>query len=79
MRAIDWPGLMRAGLCGLGLTPREFWALTPAELMIMLGDPKVNAPLSRARLAELARAWPDRVPEERKGCDDASDGRIGRN
>jgi uncharacterized phage protein (TIGR02216 family) len=34
---IDWPGLMRAGLHGLGLRPVEFWALTPVELMLMLG------------------------------------------
>lgn len=77
MSAIDWPGLLRAGLAGLGLTPREFWALTPAELMLMLGDPQARAPLSRARLAELARAWPDRAPETKED-DDAGDGRTGR-
>jgi len=36
-RGLDWPGLMRAGLHGLRLTPAQFWALTPVELMIMLG------------------------------------------
>ncbi|MFO8127672.1 phage tail assembly chaperone, partial [Yoonia sp.] len=34
---MDWAGLMRAGLHQLRLPPREFWALTPAELQIMLG------------------------------------------
>ena len=34
----DWPGLMRAGLIGLRLKPAEFWALTPAELRLMLGE-----------------------------------------
>lgn len=56
----DWPGLMRLGLKGLGLRPAEFWALTPAELMIMLGREGGAAPLGRARLEELARAFPDR-------------------
>ncbi|WP_212525984.1 rcc01693 family protein [Actibacterium sp. MT2.3-13A] len=59
MTAFDWPGLMRAGLCGLRLRPGEFWALSPAELMLMLGAGAVPAPLSRARLEELAAAFPD--------------------
>jgi hypothetical protein len=32
----------------------------------MLGDPQAVPPLDRARLAELARAWPDGVPERTK-------------
>ena len=59
MTAIDWPGLMRAGLHGLGLTPAEFWRLTPVELKIMLGAERSNPALSRARLEELAAAFPD--------------------
>lgn len=59
MTGFDWPGLMRAGMCGLGLRPEEFWRLSPAELMLMLGREGGNAPLSRARLDELARAFPD--------------------
>lgn len=59
-RAIDWAGLMRAGLVGLGLEPREFWRLTPVELRLMLGLEAGAAPLTRARLDELARAFPDR-------------------
>ncbi|QUS35156.1 rcc01693 family protein [Falsirhodobacter algicola] len=55
---IDWPGLMRAGLLGLGLHPDQFWRLTPLELRIMLGA-EGSAPLTRARLEELARAFPD--------------------
>lgn len=83
MSGLDWPGLMRAGLArvglgGLGLTPREFWALTPAELMLMLGDPQTTVPLNRTRLTELARAWPDRVAEKGNGGKDAGDGRTGR-
>ncbi len=63
MLRIDWPGLMRAGLLGLGLRPDEFWRLTPAELRIMLGVDGPAAPLNRARLEELARAFPDRAPK----------------
>ncbi|MCB1337045.1 MAG: phage tail assembly chaperone [Maritimibacter sp.] len=55
----DWPGLMRLGLRGLGLAPETFWALTPAELMVMLGKDGAGAPLGRARLEELAQAFPD--------------------
>ncbi len=60
MNGLDWPGLMRAGLQGLRLLPEDFWKLTPAELMLMLGRDGSDAPLSRARLDALARAYPDR-------------------
>jgi uncharacterized phage protein (TIGR02216 family) len=58
-RAIDWAGLMRAGLLGLGLEPAVFWRLTPVELRVMLGLEAGASPLTRARLDELARAFPD--------------------
>lgn len=60
MSGIDWRGLMRAGLHGLQLPPAQFWALTPAELRVMLGAEQVVPPLTRARLEELAAAFPDR-------------------
>ena len=67
MTGFDWPALMRLGLRGLGLKPGEFWALTPAELMLMLGlEGGGTAPMGRARLMELAAAFPD----ARKGTDD---------
>ncbi len=59
MSAIDWPGLMRAGMLGLGLEPAAFWRLTPMELRIMLGVDAVTQPFTRARLDELAAAFPD--------------------
>lgn len=59
MSGIDWSGLMRAGLHGLGLEPAVFWRLTPVELKIMLGREGLVPPLTRARLAELAAAFPD--------------------
>ena len=57
----DWPQLMRAGLRGLGLKPGEFWALTPAELWLMLGTDSGAAPLKRARLEDLLKAYPDQI------------------
>lgn len=59
MSGIDWGGWMRAGIRDRGLTPREFWALSPAELMLMLGREGVEPPMSRARLEDMARQWPD--------------------
>lgn len=55
----DWPALMRAGLHGLGLSPDEFWALTPAELQTMLGGGAHGAPLLRDGLDALMAAYPD--------------------
>lgn len=55
----DWPALMRAGLRDLRLSPAQFWALTPAELAVMLGLDDGAAPLTRARLEELAARFPD--------------------
>ena len=56
---IDWVGLMRVGLRGLGLAPEVFWRLTPVELRMMIGAEDAAPPLTRARLAELAAAFPD--------------------
>lgn len=76
-RGLDWPGLMRAGLHGLGLRPAEFWALTPAELMVMLGrdEAAMGGGLTRARLEGLLRRYPDapRRPQGR-GRDQGDDG-----
>ncbi|WP_050527401.1 rcc01693 family protein [Pseudorhodobacter aquimaris] len=59
MTGIDWAGLMQVGLHGLGMQPQDFWRLTPVELRIKLGAAASTAPLSRARLEDLARAFPD--------------------
>ncbi|WP_238364355.1 rcc01693 family protein [Mesobacterium pallidum] len=55
----DWPALMRAAMHGLGLRPVEFWALTPAELKMLLGTDTRGRPLDRGRLDELMAAFPD--------------------
>jgi uncharacterized phage protein (TIGR02216 family) len=69
MSGFDWPGLMRLGMRGLGLKPREFWALTPAELTLMLGRDGAGASLDRARLEELAAAFPDAAEDEGETSD----------
>ena len=58
MTRFDWPALMRAGMHGLQLTPDQFWALTPAELRIMLGQDGAGA-LTRGGLSALMARWPD--------------------
>ncbi len=60
---MDWAALLRAGLRGLSLTPDAFWALTPAELQLMLGSEAGRAPLLGEGLAALV-AYPDRQREE---------------
>jgi len=59
MKSFDWPALMGAGMRGLGLKPAEFWALTPAELCLMLGDATGAAPLDRTQLDVLMQTYPD--------------------
>lgn len=63
---IDWPGLMRAGLGGLRLSPEAFWSMTPRELSAALNAPGLAAPMSRDRLRALERRFPDTRP-----CDES--------
>ncbi len=56
--SFDWPAMMRAGIAGLGLAPEAFWALTPAELRLLLGPPEPT-PMDRTRLSDLMRSFPD--------------------
>ena len=63
---LDWAGMLRAGLVRLHLTPAVFWALTPAELMLMLGLERATPAMGRDRLAELLRAFPDRADESKE-------------
>lgn len=64
MSGLDWPGLMQAGLQGLRLEPGVFWALTPAELQVMLGPAQSVAPLLQTRLDSLMAEWPDQAKDE---------------
>lgn len=69
MRGLDWPGLMRAGLGQLRLTPDQFWRLSPVELRIMLGSEAAIPPLTKTRLDELAVAYPDQGKGKDHGRD----------
>ncbi|MFO1208812.1 MAG: rcc01693 family protein [Amaricoccus sp.] len=59
MSRVDWPGLMRLGLVRLGLLPEVFWALTPAELMLLAGLGDGRAAMTRDGLDALAARFPD--------------------
>jgi uncharacterized phage protein (TIGR02216 family) len=63
---------MRAGLHRLGLRPGEFWTLTPVELRLMLGLGPGQTPINRARLEELAAAYPDDRKDRSDGSGDVS-------
>jgi len=58
---MDWAGLMRVGLSELGLAPAAFWALTPAELIVMAGHDRRAAPMGRAAFEALVAAHPDQT------------------
>ena len=60
---MDWAGLLRLGLRELRLAPEAFWRLTPAELVVMLGLDAIRPSLTRARLEDLARIYPDTKKE----------------
>lgn len=68
---LDWPGLLRLGLTRLQLRPAEFWALSPVEVLLMLGwAPGAGmAPLTRAGLAQLQAAFPDERGAEQEQTD----------
>ena len=59
MSRIGWAGLLRVGVGQLRLTPEQFWALTPAEFMMMAGIEGPHAAMGRARLDALLAAFPD--------------------
>lgn len=60
----DWVALRRLAWRELGLKPAEFWALTPAEFWALIGVELGPAPMGRARLDELIRAFPDKGAEQ---------------
>lgn len=63
-RAFDWPGLVRAGFQQLGLAPVTFWALTPAEMQLLLGQKAGPKPMLKEGLEALMDAYPDRPKDE---------------
>ncbi len=63
MSKVNWAALIRLGLVDLRLSPGRFWALTPAELMLMAGRGGEVASLSRTGFADLAASFPDGIKE----------------
>jgi len=55
----DWAGLMRRAFLELRLLPADFWALTPAEFLMLLGVGAGDGPMGRAQLSALSAAYPD--------------------
>ena len=74
--AFDWDGVMRACMGspaagGLGWTPRDFWAATPREVAMALGnDTRRDVPPTRSALDALMTRHPDR------GRDSCSTSRV---
>ena len=58
-RGLDWAGMLRAGLGGLRLHPDNFWTLTPAELLLMLGVDNGSMPMARSHLEALLQRFSD--------------------
>ncbi len=56
---LAWAAMHRAGLARLKLTPAQFWALTPHDLLVMLGLDQGPAAMTRDRLTTLMDAFPD--------------------
>lgn len=51
---IAWGRLLRLGVVSLGLRPVEFWALTPAEFLLMAGIEGAGpGAMTRSRLRDL--------------------------
>ena len=59
MAGLDWAGMVRSGFRNGGLRPHEVWALTPAELLLLIGPEQSAAPLGRGGLDELLASFPD--------------------
>lgn len=60
---MDWSALMRAAIGARGMAPAQFWSLSPAELMVMLGGGR-QMPMGRDGLADLLRDFPDDPADE---------------
>ncbi|UWQ97003.1 phage tail assembly chaperone [Rhodobacteraceae bacterium M385] len=60
----DWPALMRVAFQGLGLSPADFWVMTPVEFLILLGPENGAAPLRRDAFEALLSRFPDTRNED---------------
>ena len=60
---LAWGDLLRLALQKLRLRPDEFWALTPAELALMLGLAGGSGSMTRESLQDLMARFPDDTKE----------------
>ena len=62
--SFDWSAMMRLGMGRNGLTPTDFYDLTPAELMISAGLDSSGVPAAgRDWLEDLIAKFPDEAGE----------------
>ena len=64
MKAFPWENAMRFGLGNLGLSPRQFWAMTPRELSLayeaIAQTNQSNTPIAHDELRGLMARFPDK-------------------
>jgi uncharacterized phage protein (TIGR02216 family) len=63
-RGFDWPAIMGVAYRQLGLSPAQFWAMTPAEFLILLGPETGAGPLRRGAFEALLARFPDKPNED---------------
>jgi uncharacterized phage protein (TIGR02216 family) len=62
-KPFPWAAVMDLGLARLRLSPTQFWAMTPAELLAAAGKGGgALQPPDRGTLEALMARWPDSSP-----------------
>ena len=56
---LAWHAILDRGVSILKLHPRDLWALTPYEFLLMSGLAGHSKPMTRDRLQSLMDAFPD--------------------
>ncbi|MEM9269302.1 MAG: rcc01693 family protein [Pseudomonadota bacterium] len=59
-----WAAMLRVGLRDLRLSPEAFWALTPAEFLILTGLDQGPGAMTRDQLEQLSHRFPDTTTSE---------------
>ncbi|MEO1549374.1 MAG: phage tail assembly chaperone [Pseudomonadota bacterium] len=59
-----WGAMLRVALRDLRLSPEAFWALTPAEFLILTGLDQGGGAMTRSQLDLLSRRFPDTSTSE---------------
>jgi len=61
--AFDWGAMLVAGVNHLKIPVRDFWNLTPAELMFLISPTQTSGSLGRTGFETLLAHFPDDVGE----------------